>query len=132
MIVDVELTVGLPASKLGGVFPKGDMLLRELLLLLVLGMCLGVVVHRLFRPEAEPGVTGGGREVTGRPPLAPEATSSSSSLMKLENWCSRSWKSVNLESLEGVPDIALELELGDRREWGVGRGPDPWGFLEPG
>ena len=130
--MDAKLTVGLPASKLGGVFPKGDMLLRELLLLLVLGMCFGVVVDKLRLPEAEPGVTGGGLEVTARPPLAPEVPSSSSSLMKLENWCSRSWKSVNLESLEGVPDIALELELGDRREWGVGLAPEPWVFLEPG
>ena len=126
----VRLTVGLPASKLGGVFPKGDMLLRELLLLLVLGMCFGVVEDKLFLPEADPGVTGGGREVTALPPPAPELPSSSSSRMKLENWWSRSWKSVNLESLDGVPDIALELELGDRREWGVGRAPG--GLREPG
>ena len=129
VIVDIKLTVGLPASKLGGVFPKGEMLLRELLLLLMLGMCFGVVVDKLFRPEAEPGVTGGGREVTARPPLDP---SSSSSRMKLENWCNRSWKSVKRESLEGVPDMALELELGDMREWGMGLAPEPWGFLEPG
>ena len=56
--MDAKLTVGLPASKLGGVFPKGDMLLRELLLLLVLGMCFGVVVDKLFL------LTIGGRVVT--------------------------------------------------------------------
>ena len=32
---------------------------------------------------------------------------------------------MNLESELGVPDIALELELGDRRECGVERGPVP-------
>ena len=62
-----KITVGLPASKLGGVLPKGDMLLRELLLLLVLGMCFGVVVDKLFL------LTGGGRDVT--------LSSASSSLM---------------------------------------------------
>ena len=83
----VILTVGLPASKLGGVFPKGDMLLRELLLLLVLGMCFGVVEDKLFLPEADPGVTGGGREVTALPPPAPELPSSSSSRCRSASFC---------------------------------------------
>ena len=54
-------TVGLPARRLGGVLPKGDMLERELLLLL--GMCRGVVAVRLrllWLDEAEVG----GRLVT--------------------------------------------------------------------
>ena len=49
-------TVGLPASRLGGVLPNGDMLERELLVLL--GMCRGVVAVRLLRlwlDEAEVG-----------------------------------------------------------------------------
>ena len=99
--MDAKLTVGLPASKLGGVFPKGDMLLRELLLLLVLGMCFGVVVDKLRLPEAEPGVTGGGLEVTARPPLAPEVPSSSSSLMKLENWLELKMRMKGIATLEG-------------------------------
>ena len=62
-VVCVYVTVGLPARRLGGVFPKGDMLLRELLVLLVLGMCLGVVPVRLRRPAP---ATCGGRAVTTR------------------------------------------------------------------
>ena len=42
------LTVGLPARRLGGVLPKGDMLLLELLVLLLHGisMCFGAVIFR--------------------------------------------------------------------------------------
>ena len=44
------LTVGLPASRLGGVFPNGDMLLLELLvlpwLLHGISMCFGAVILR--------------------------------------------------------------------------------------
>ena len=61
---NINFTVGLPAKMLGGVFPKGDMLLLELLLLL--GMCLGVVADKFFRLKLV-----GGRE-------AELATSSSS------------------------------------------------------
>jgi hypothetical protein len=105
---NLEATVGLPDTALGGVLPKGEVLLLLLLLLLGISMYFGVCTLR--RPE------GGGR-------CFKRSSSSSSSRKRLETFSNfeKSVKSVNLESLEGVPDTTLELDAGDTWDSGVGR-----------